>query len=89
MSPRKSSVAQEPQPKTSELSNSASQMTFTEDEVSRVAGFVNMIAAKAVFNGVTMKEAIELGESYKNMVRHVKRCESHIMELKSVYEAPK
>lgn len=76
--------------KTSESSSCHNpQLTFTEDEVSRVVDFVNLIANKATFNNMSVKDIMNSAKLYANMIQHCKVCEAHIMELKAVMEKTK
>lgn len=63
-------------------------LVFTKSEVQNVADYFNFVHENARFD-VTAKEAAEYSTMATNMFRHIRKCESYIMELKEVVPAPK
>ncbi len=54
-------------------------VTFTDEEVRKVANFVNLVYKNASFN-FTSKGAQEYVALLSHMHRHVEMCNAHVME---------
>lgn len=65
------------------------QITFTEKEVNDLAGFINFVYTKAIFNNLRPKDVQQFNSMLNNMHGHLSKCEKHIMELIEVKDAPK
>ena len=64
------------------------QLTFTEDEVKKVAAFVQIVYDKAEFKSMTTKECIAIPRLIQFMQDHIKKMDAHIFELKQVRQSP-
>ena len=64
------------------------EISFTEDEVNKLNGFLNFIANKAKFD-INLKESTELAKSYVFMAQLSKKIEDHIFEVKRVINPKK
>ena len=63
------------------------QLTFTEDEVSKVANFIKLVYNTAEFT-VKGPELTRIQQGFNDMHSHVKKMEEHIFEVKKHHKAP-
>lgn len=68
--------------------NKQPDITFTEAEVQGVAEFVNFVFKEARFD-IVCGDARKLTAHLNHMHHIVKKMESHIMEIKRTFKAPK
>ena len=65
-----------------------SEISFTEEEVKKIVDFVNFVFKNARWD-LNSKDVFEFSKLYNGVISHIKKCESHIMELKKVIEPVK
>ena len=59
------------------------EITFTEDELKLLVDYMNFMMGKTE-GRILLKDQMEFDKLTKGMIRHIKKCEDHILEIKRV-----
>lgn len=65
------------------------ELTFTEEEVQKVANFVNFLYKNAKFDKVSAKDATVISNYFDYMHAHISKLESYILEFMRITNAKK
>ncbi len=63
------------------------QLTFTEDEVSKLKGFMEFLRDKTKFT-MDMEESVQLYRYIMFMQGHIKKVNDHVMEFRGMIQPP-
>jgi len=63
-------------------------LTFTANEVNKVADFINEMFTKATFNNLQGRDIQRINNMFNEMSFHKKKLDSHIFELTKIMQSP-
>lgn len=61
------------------------EITFTTEELESIVNYMNFMIGKTD-GRVLLKDQLEFDKLTKGMIRHIKKCENHILEVKRVVQ---
>lgn len=60
------------------------QITFTEQDVQRIKAFGSFLLSKALFNSLSINDALQLGVYVQFMNQLTSKVEAHVLEVISI-----